>query len=177
MWPYLTQGLDDAESGDGTMLLALADGYNERDEDGRYGTTTHAQRAISCADSSERPTLGGTGAGEGPRRGLPWCSGPRWPGTPPAGAPTGPRRAERATVEVSAPGAAPILVVGTTGDSATPYEGARTMAEELGEGVGVLVTNEGEGHGAYGSASCATRVIDDYLLRGKVPADGTTCKG
>ncbi|OII67794.1 alpha/beta hydrolase [Streptomyces sp. CC77] len=177
MWPYLTQGLDDAESGDGSMLLALADGYNERGEDGRYGTTTHAQRAISCADSSERPTLDEARtlvedlAEVSPVFGpalawdtAGWCAD--WPA-----------KGERATVEVSAPGAAPILVVGTTGDSATPYEGARVMAEELGEGVGVLVTNEGEGHGAYGSASCATRVVDDYLLRGKVPSNGTTCKG
>lgn len=84
-------------------------------------------------------------------------------------------KGERANPEASAPGSAPVLVVGTTGDPATPYEGAEKMAKELGAGVGVLVANEGEGHGAYGTSSCATATIDAYLLDGKVPAYGTTC--
>ncbi|KPC87646.1 hypothetical protein ADL27_42495, partial [Streptomyces sp. NRRL F-6602] len=40
----------------GTALLRLADAYNDRDEQGRYGTQGHAQRAISCADDPGRPT-------------------------------------------------------------------------------------------------------------------------
>lgn len=176
-WPYLTQALKEAESGNGDTLLVLADLYTDRDASGHYSTMAHSQRAISCADNSQRPTV------EDARRLLPeftrispvfgaflawdtaaWCAG--WPA-----------EGERATLDVSAPGAAPILVVGTTGDSATPYEGAKIMAKELGDGVGVLVTNEGEGHGAYGSAACVTRVTDDYLLKGVVPKNGTTCEG
>lgn len=86
-----------------------------------------------------------------------------------------PVEGEHETPETSAPGAGPVLVVGTTGDPATPYEGARRMADELGRGVGVLVTNRGEGHGAYGSNDCVTSTIDDYFLAGKVPADGKAC--
>ncbi|CAM5686315.1 peptidase [Streptomyces badius] len=68
------------------------------------------------------------------------------------------------------PGAAPILVVGNTGDPATPYEGARRMADELGEGVGVLLTYQGEGHGAYNcNDACVQRAVDGYLLNGRVP--------
>lgn len=40
------------------------------------------------------------------------------------------------TGEVSAPGAAPVLLVGNTGDPATPYEGALSMADALGRGAG-----------------------------------------
>ena len=78
--------------------------------------------------------------------------------------------------DVSAAGSAPILVVGTTGDPATPYEGARKMVEALGPGVGVELTYKGQGHGAYGSKnSCVQKAVDGYLLNGRVPAAGTVC--
>ncbi|GGR29224.1 alpha/beta hydrolase [Streptomyces roseolus] len=174
-WPLLTEALEAAEAGDGSGLLRLADAYNDRDEQGRYATRSHSQRAISCADSSERPTAARAKALLPEFRRLSpvfgaflawdtagWCAG--WP-----------VKGEARTPAASAPGAAPVLVVGTTGDPATPYEGAERMAEELGEGVGILVTNKGEGHGAYGTSPCVTRTVDAYLLDGKVPAYGTTC--
>ncbi|OON81278.1 alpha/beta hydrolase [Streptomyces tsukubensis] len=176
-WPPLTRALEDAESGDGSALLNMADAYNERDSSGHYSTAAHAQRAISCADDRQRPTaeearktldtfraispafgefLGWDTAG--------WCHD--WP-----------VRGEHDTPEVSAPGAAPIVVVGNTGDPATPYEGARAMADELGKGVGVELTYKGEGHGAYGSGSdCVDSTVDTYLLEGTVPKDGKVCE-
>jgi pimeloyl-ACP methyl ester carboxylesterase len=175
-WPALTSALDAAEDGDGTELLSLADGYNERDASGRYGTTTHSQRVISCLDQKQRPTsdetkkllpefreispvfgefLGWDTAG--------WCHD--WPVAGQTDSP-----------EVSAPGAEPVLVVGNTGDPATPYEGAQKMAEELGEDVGVVLTWKGEGHGAYGSgSSCVDSTVNAYLLDGTVPDDGKVC--
>ncbi|MFB7587527.1 alpha/beta hydrolase [Streptomyces sp. NPDC056169] len=174
-WPLLTQALADAEQGRGGTLLELADYYNDRDAKGHYSTQSHSQRAISCADSSERPTAAQAKALIPEFRGLSpvfgaflawdtagWCA--EWP-----------VKGERATPEASAPGAAPILVVGTTGDPATPYEGAEKMAKELGDGVGVLVTNKGEGHGAYGTSPCVTKTVDAYFLKGTVPKYGTTC--
>ncbi|MFF5500660.1 alpha/beta hydrolase [Streptomyces roseolus] len=174
-WPLLTEALEAAEAGDGSGLLRLADAYNDRDEQGRYATQSHSQRAISCADSSERPTAARAKALLPEFRRLSpvfgallawdtagWCAG--WP-----------VKGEARTPAASAPGADPVLVVGTTGDPATPYEGAERMAAELGEGVGVLVTNKGEGHGAYGTSPCVTRTVDAYLLDGEVPAYGTTC--
>jgi pimeloyl-ACP methyl ester carboxylesterase len=175
-WPTLTSALAAARKGDGSELLALADGYNERDPSGRYGTTTHSQRVISCLDDRQRPTAAGT------RKLLPrfekispvfgtflawdtagWCHDWPVPG-------------QHDTPEVGAPGAAPVLVVGNTGDPATPYEGARRMADELGEGVGVMLTWRGEGHGAYGSGSdCVDSTVEAYLLDGSVPKDGKVC--
>ncbi|MFI8002318.1 alpha/beta hydrolase [Streptomyces sp. NPDC086010] len=175
-WPSLTAALDEAErSGRGDRLLELADAYNGRDADGHYGTQNHSQRAISCADTRARPTAAEARALLPEFRRLSpvfgpflawdtagWCAG--WP-----------VEGEHDTPEASAPGAAPILVIGTTGDPATPYEGARRMADELGEGVGVMVTNKGEGHGAYGESACVTSLVDAYFLDGEVPADGRTC--
>ncbi|MGX1132975.1 pimeloyl-ACP methyl ester carboxylesterase [Streptomyces glaucescens] len=175
-WPALTSALEAAEEGDGSELLALADGYNERDSSGHYGTTTHSQRVISCLDDRQRPTpeqtkallpefekispvfgtfLGWDTAG--------WCHD--WPVA-----------GQHDTPEVSAPGAPPILTVGNTGDPATPVEGARRMADELGKDVGVVLTWNGEGHGAYGSGSdCVDSAVDTYLLDGTPPKDGTVC--
>ncbi|MFF7336365.1 alpha/beta hydrolase [Streptomyces sp. NPDC008163] len=174
-WPTLTRALDEAEGGSGALLLQLADSYNGRDENGHYDTQNHSQRAISCADGKARPTAAEAKAllpefeklspVFGPFLAWDtagWCSG--WPVD-----------GEHDHPEASAPGAGPVLVVGTTGDPATPYEGARRMADELGEGVGVLLSNEGEGHGAYGGNSCVTSTVDSYFLDGKVPADGKTC--
>ncbi|MEU2064231.1 alpha/beta hydrolase [Streptomyces sp. NPDC013455] len=177
-WPRLTGALKSAEQGDGSQLLALADEYNDRDASGHYGTMAHSQRVISCLDDKQRPTLAET------KRRLAeferispvfgaflgwdtagWCHDWPVPG-------------QYDTPEVGAPGAAPILLVGNTGDPATPYEGARRMAGELGRGVGVTLTWKGEGHGAYGSGSdCVDSTVDAYLLKGTVPRDGTVCGG
>ncbi|MFG2604516.1 alpha/beta hydrolase [Streptomyces sp. NPDC048514] len=175
-WPELTAALRAARKGDGSRLLKLADDYNERDSAGRYGTTSHSQRAISCLDDRQRPTGAETERRlAGFERISPvfgdflawdtagWCHGWPVPG-------------QFDTPEVSAQGAAPVLLVGNTGDPATPYEGARRMADELGRGVGVELTWKGEGHGAYGSGSdCVDSAVNAYLLKGTVPKDGTVC--
>jgi hypothetical protein len=79
--------------------------------------------------------------------------------------------------EVSAPGAPPILLVGNTGDPATPYEGAARMAEQLGKGVGFELTYKGEGHGAYDSGNaCVQSAVNAYLLDRKLPRSGAVCE-
>ena len=77
-----------------------------------------------------------------------------------------------------AKGAAPILVIGTTGDPATPYEWAKALAGQLESGQ--LLTWEGNGHGAYtnsGHGPCVTEAVDTYLLTGTMPKKGLTCHG
>ncbi|MFF1481540.1 alpha/beta hydrolase [Streptomyces sp. NPDC058301] len=177
-WPYLTQALAEVqERGTGNLLLAMADSYSDRSRSGHYGTQSHSQRAISCDDSTARPTAAQARALVPEFRRISpvfgeflawdtagWCANWPVPG-------------ERDVPEASAPGAGPVLVVGTTGDPATPYEGAKKMADKLGAGVGVLLTNKGEGHGAYTEGNtCVMRTVDAYLLEGKVPANGTVCQ-
>ncbi len=75
---------------------------------------------------------------------------------------------------VSGTGAAPILVVGTTGDPATPYQWAEALAEQLESGV--LLTWVGEGHIAYDEGDpCINDIVDEYFITGAVPADGLVC--
>ena len=74
----------------------------------------------------------------------------------------------------AATGSAPILVVGTIHDPATPYSGAQHLATAL--TTGVLLTWNGQGHTAYLRGSdCIDNAVDAYLVKGTLPAAGTVC--
>ena len=67
------------------------------------------------------------------------------------------------------------IVVQGEFDPATPYEGGPAMAGLLHQR---LVTGRGEGrHVAYGENACYTAIVDEYLLDGKLPAEGAACAG
>ncbi|MFF3949781.1 alpha/beta hydrolase [Streptomyces sp. NPDC001902] len=75
---------------------------------------------------------------------------------------------------LTASGAVPILVVGTTRDPATPYSEARTLARLLSSGR--LLTYDGDGHTAYlRSVGCVDDAVDGYLTRGQLPPAGAVC--
>ncbi|WP_413758883.1 alpha/beta hydrolase [Streptomyces sp. MMBL 11-3] len=174
-WEYLTEGLQQAYEGDGKVLMLLSDSMNGRDQNGEYSNISAANVSVNCADDKARPTADDVRAklpefrraspvfGDYLAWGMVGCTD--WPV---AGAADHP--------DVSAPGAAPILVVGNTGDPATPYEGARKMVDALGEGVGVELTYKGQGHGAYDSGNaCVRDAVNGYLLDGRVPPGGKVC--
>ncbi|MGW1563508.1 alpha/beta hydrolase [Streptomyces sp. NPDC002144] len=174
-WQYLTEGLEQAYQGDGQVLMLLSDSMNGRNQNGEYSNITAANISINCADEKPRYSPGYVEGklpefqAASPLFGdfLAWgmLSCTDWAV---AGAADHP--------DVSAPGAAPILVVGNTGDPATPYEGARRMVDALGKGVGVELTYKGQGHGAYDSKNkCVQSAVNGYLLDGKVPPAGTVC--
>ncbi|MFD8421180.1 alpha/beta hydrolase [Streptomyces sp. NPDC059466] len=174
-WEYLTEGLEQAYSGDGKGLMLLSDSMNGRSEDGQYSNLAAANVSINCADEKPRYTVADVEAklpefraasplfGDYLAWGMLSCTDWAVPGA--ADHP-----------DVGAAGAAPILVVGNTGDPATPYEGAKKMVEALGKGVGVELTYKGQGHGAYDSGNkCVHNAVDGYLLDGTVPPTGTVC--
>ena len=69
---------------------------------------------------------------------------------------------------------APILVLGTTRDPATPLKWAEALADQLESGV--LVRRDGDGHTAYNQGNgCVDRIVEDYLIDGAVPDDPTSC--
>ena len=68
---------------------------------------------------------------------------------------------------VAAPGAPPILVVGTTNDPATPYAWAVNVAKELDRGV--LLTHDGDDHVAYFYSACVRADVQTYLVSGQTP--------
>ncbi|WP_448070846.1 alpha/beta hydrolase [Georgenia yuyongxinii] len=174
-WFVLSQALDQAmNDGDGSLLLYLADLMAGRADDGTYPDgATEANWAINCADfgSTGDPETWASQAEElreaSPTFGDMLAFGDLlcadWPGDP-AG--------NRAPV--TAAGADPIMVVGTTGDPATPYEWSVALADQLESGF--LVTYDGEGHTAYGrSNECVTAAVDGFLIDGVEPEDGLVC--
>ena len=73
------------------------------------------------------------------------------------------------------PTAHPILVIGNTGDPATPYEGSVAMANELASAR--LLTVNGYGHTTLLNASrCANRFEAAALINGRLPPVGTVCQ-
>ncbi|WP_328498282.1 alpha/beta hydrolase [Streptomyces sp. NBC_00414] len=67
-----------------------------------------------------------------------------------------------------------MLLVGTRGDPATPYRWTTETADRLGPSA-VVLDNKGEGHTGYSSSKCVHRKVDDFLLYGRLPADGQSC--
>ena len=172
-WPALTQALSTAFDGNGEMLLRFADLYFARTSAGFDTNQPEAQMAVNCLDSPTNVTPGDIRAAipayekVSPVFGevFAWmeagCSS--WPIKPDEKAPT-----------IDGKGAAPILVVGTTRDPATPYEQAVALADQLDSGV--LLSRDGDGHTAYHRGNtCIDKTIDAYLLEGEVPKDGKRC--
>jgi pimeloyl-ACP methyl ester carboxylesterase len=172
-WSVLAQGLKLAQNGDGSILLLLADSYNRRAADGTYENIASANNAVNCADYIAPTEVAAYVAlapkleklaprfGEAVAYGSMTCA--FWPFHP-----------SQDPGLITAKGAPPILVVGSTGDPATPYEWAVKLAKQLDSGV--LLTRRGEGHTAYGGKSgCIDAAVDTYLITLKPPADGTVC--
>ncbi|MDR2380215.1 MAG: alpha/beta hydrolase [Bifidobacteriaceae bacterium] len=173
-WPMLSLALSNAfDYDDAAFLLELSDIYLERSGGEYQSNQMEAFLAINCLDARLATDPASVEAHAqalaeaSPTIGEFWGYSEKlcevWPYpqvlTPHA---------------VSAPGANPIIVVGTTGDPATPYQGAVALAEQLESGV--LITFEGEGHTAYGrSNSCVGDAIDQYFVLGDVPQNGLTC--
>lgn len=174
-WDYAVQGLAGASEGDGYLLSLLADAYNDRAEDGSYKSNLmQAFPAISCIDSPTTPSIARyksiyeTFVSKAPDFAAGQASGGLlcgvWPYT----------NADPLPAVVNGAGAAPILVVGTTGDPATPYAWAERMADLLDSGH--LLTYVGEGHtGVGGKSACIDDAAITFLVSGTLPPEGTRC--
>jgi len=67
-----------------------------------------------------------------------------------------------------------MLLVGTRGDPATPYRWTLETAKRLGSSA-VVLDNKGEGHTGYVSSKCVHQKVDDFLLYGSLPDNGSSC--
>ena len=175
-WGYLTGAFNQAfDSNDGSEFLRLADFYNDRQEDGSYSTNMfEAFISIGCLDSradaspaaqaeqnnkmlAASPTLGRFW-----QNGAEMCANWPYPVAEPI-------------QSFAAEGSPTILVIGTTGDPATPYQEAVSLAHNV-LANGFLLTFKGEGHTAYGrSNDCVANVVDDFLLTGTLPESEPVC--
>jgi len=173
-WESLRQALADAKNGHGAGMLALADQLTERQHNGSYTNLMESNMAINCIDrDSPRSVAGFDAAAAQAQKASPhfgkdilYSSLPCafWH-VPPV---------ERAH-PVSAPGAPPIMVVGTTHDPATPYADAQALAAQLGP-AGRLLTLNGDGHTAYLRGDpCITSYVNSYLETARAPQGSPRC--
>ena len=171
-WPILARGLALAEAGDGSILLLLSDPLDGRDPDGTYSNLVDANAAVRCIDFP------------GPRDPAPYEAEAKvWAHASPhfgallafsgldcafwAVAPV------RVPGPVAAPDAPPIVIVGSTGDPATPYPWAVALSHQL--ATSIRVTRKGDGHTAYAFSECVRAAVDAYLLDLTPPKAGLVC--
>ena len=172
-WPDLWKSLGNAQAGDGTDLLLFADSLTERQSDGSYTNLIESNMAINCIDRPSPRSLSTYVAnakafakqtpdfGAAIEYGSMPCA--FWH-VPPV----------EQLHKITAPGAPPILVIGTTRDPATPYVWAQALAKQLSSGV--LLTYVGDGHTAYlRHDSCVDAVVQSYVDDLVTPKPGTTC--
>jgi hypothetical protein len=155
-------------------MLRLADLAADRESNGTYSSnSSFAFLAYNCLDYSTQsdpaamraeaaqlaevsPTLGESFAYGGVN-----CRD--WPAKP-----------VRTPAPAAYSGQSTIMVLGTTGDPATPVEWAGSLRKQLGNAA--LLTWQGEGHTAYGrGSSCVDKAVDSYLVDGSAPTDGARC--
>ena len=159
-WTYLTQAFEEAFQGDGSTLLLLADFYNDKDPDGGYlSNINEANTAINCADERVAPEDFAMVKQAALDASQVFGKYFAYPELGCLGWPQGKSMVEidyTVDLEVGP------LVIGTTGDPATPYQQAVSLAKLLNGAT--LLTFQGEGHTAYGSDTCVNDYVENYLL-------------
>ncbi|BDZ62069.1 carboxylesterase B [Demequina sediminis] len=177
-WVYLQAGLDEViNEGTADIFFQLAGFYLDKDPaTGEYLSNSQwAFTSIGCLDAvgdepttvasldqmraaldEASPTFGWWFASSVGCDGWPW------------------EAKEPVTALEAADAAAPLLVIGTTNDPATPVEWAESLSEQLASSE--LLIFDGEGHTAYGrSNQCVIDAVDGYLVDGQMPVSGTRC--
>ncbi len=173
-WPLLTIALTQAiQDGTGDRLLAIADQYLARGEDGYNDNSFASFWAISCLDYPDSvpatkipsrfkefddasPTFGRLFVYD-----LAKCDA--WP-----------VKSTRTPAPIHAAGAPPIVVIGTTRDPATPYAWAKALAAQLDSGR--LISRDGDGHTGFQQGNqCVDNAVQRYLVGGHVPEDNLSC--
>ncbi len=175
LWPQLARAIDQADHGNAGGLVRLADQYLDRQPDGTYPNGFEVYFGTSCLDSAwpsdpkvvfdtakvvgvANPRLGEALVNDYVRCAI-------WPAKPNPLTP----------IPSTITGLAPILVISTTGDPATPYESGVRVAERTPGAV--LITNVGEGHTIFAKGKgCIDATVTRYLVDAVVPKGPITCR-
>ncbi len=169
-WPDLSSAIAAGLAGDGGPLAALALSYEGLQQNGTFSDLASSSIATGCEDDEVPASLSAVESlaarflkaapdfgGEDAWGVLPCLY---WP-----------VRASRTPAPIAARSSKTILVVGSTGDPATPYSGAVAVAHELAHAV--LLTRSGSGHTAYLASSCVRTWVTKYFTTLATPPPGT----
>jgi pimeloyl-ACP methyl ester carboxylesterase len=167
LWGALDSALAAARGGDASELVDLADGYIGIGDFEIYFAVNCMDFAWPTGDPDAFLAAAKASAERAPHFGEALVNDyircVDWPVPPTPLAAT------------SAPGTPPILVISTTNDPVTPYEAGVAVAETLENGI--LITNEGDGHGVTADGkACIDDLVTAYLVDDVVPEYGTVCE-
>jgi pimeloyl-ACP methyl ester carboxylesterase len=173
-----TRGLEGFSSGGVTFPVREDKGAGLTDEEEvPMDNLPAALMAINCADDPDRPTAAQVTASLGRLRARYEEASPvfgRYRLTQVLMCYGRPKGTDYIRDDVKDLDTAKLLLVGTRGDPATPYRWTVETADRLGPSA-VVLDNRGEGHTGYASSECVHRKVDDFLLYGSLPPDGSSC--
>jgi pimeloyl-ACP methyl ester carboxylesterase len=171
-WPALRKAFSEIKLGYGDEMMKLADQYSGRQKDGSYRSNEFDSGSIiDCLDFSDTRTVDEITIDAkkisklapvfGPYLGYAGLTCKYLPATKPL------------TI-TSIATKAPILIIGTTRDPATPYAWAIGLQKIIANSQ--LLTLVGDGHTGHNRGSaCIDNAVDDYYLKGVLPAKNLRC--
>lgn len=173
-WGILAEALQGLHTGGAQTLFSIADMQTGRRSDGTYSNALDSRTVVNCSDTSDRYSIDEAETFNAELEalsptfheffeyGLMSCIG--WEPAP------------QAQISLDGAGAPPILVIGSTGDPATPIEWAQDMVAALDSAS--LLTYEGASHVAFGrEVECIDDHVSAYFIDLQLPAPGSTCAG
>jgi pimeloyl-ACP methyl ester carboxylesterase len=173
-WTTLSQAIAALLRGRPDAVQALADSYVDRGTKGYTSNLFEAIYAVNCLDkpvTTDPAALAAEGRQLDAADPLRAADNDNDLGDPVCG--NWPVKVEGSAHRVTAKGAPPIVVLGTTGDPATPYAWAKSLAGQLPGGV--LLSLRGQGHTAYrDGVACINDRVDRFFVSGTVPR-AVTC--
>jgi pimeloyl-ACP methyl ester carboxylesterase len=177
-WPKLRTAFLEGQQGYGDTFLDLADQYSGRSSDGTYMSNELDSGAIiDCLDWPDTRSVEKTKA-----------DAKRFTDAAPVFGPylaytnisckylTLPTKDKltRSTNKITSIKTAPVIVIGTTRDPATPYEWSVGLHQIFKNSK--LISLDADGHTGQGRGSaCVDDAVDVYLLQGKTPKKNLTC--
>ena len=177
-WPKLRTAFLEGQQGFGDTFLDLADQYTGRSPDGTYTSNELDSGAIiDCLDWPDTRSVEKTKA-----------DAQRFSDAAPVFGPyltytniackyltlPSKNKLTRATNKITAINTAPVIVIGTTRDPATPYEWSVGLNKIF--TTSTLISLDADGHTGQGRGSaCVDNAIDSYLLQGISPKKNLTC--
>lgn len=177
-WPKLRTAFLEGQSGFGDTFLDLADQYSGRSSDGTYASNELDSGAIiDCLDWPDTRSIEQTKAEAQRFTDRAPVFGPYLAYTNIACrflTPPTKDKLTRTTNKITSIKTAPILVIGTTRDPATPYDWAVGLHKIF--TTSKLISLDADGHTGQGRGSaCVDNAVDSYLLQGKIPKKNLTC--